>query len=332
VHMSTVTVKMETNIHLQSILVATDFSPASEKALRHALSIARHYDAKLYVMHVVSSVGLNMAGPDAVAAATTLALRDAMLAERRLVASGVLRDLRHHVIVRSGDVWTELEAEIKQQAIDLVVIGTHGRTGLKRLVLGSVSEHVFRNACCRVLTVGPCSPVDAHLEPDGAPRSLLFTTDFGDASLKALPYATSLANQRQTRLALLHILSSLPKIDGNRWYTASDVVEMRSAAESEARKHLQQLVANVPLAVEPQFFVSFGEPAEEILHAASELHSEVIVMGLRCREHVGTISHLPWSTAYGVVCNAVCPVLTVRENPQDWRWAWERPRSTVQVD
>lgn len=315
-------VSVDTNIHLQSILVATDFSSASEKALRHALSIARHYDSKLYVMHVVSSLGLNMTGPDAVAAATTVAQRDAMLAERKLVASGVLRDLRHHVIVRSGDVWSELQAEIKQQAIDLVVVGTHGRTGLKRLVLGSIAEQVFRNACCRVLTVGPGSPVDANLEADGTPRSLLFASDFSDASLRALPYATSLANQRGTKLVLLHVLSPVPKIDGNRWYTASDVVEMRGAAESEARKRLQQLIANVPLAVEPQCIVNLGEPTEGILRTASELHSEVIVLGLRCKDHVETMSHLPWSTAYDVVCNAVCPVLTVRENPQDWTWVW----------
>jgi nucleotide-binding universal stress UspA family protein len=319
--MSAPAVSLDADIHLKSILVATDFSSASAKALRHALSIARHYDAKLYVMHVVSSLGLNMTGPDAVAEATTLALRDAMLAERKLVESGELRDLRHQVIVRSGDVWSELQAEIKQQAIDLVVVGTHGRTGLKRLVLGSVAEKIFRSACCRVLTVGPGAPAEAHLEPDGLPRSLLFATDFSNASLKALPHAISLTNQRGSSLVLLHMLPLVPGIVGSRWYTASDVVEMRDAAESDARKRLQRMVADVPLAVEPQFIVDFGEPAEGILRAASKVDFEVIVLGLKCRTHVESTSHLPWSTAYDFVCNALCPVLTVRENPQDWTWA-----------
>jgi len=318
--MSVQAVSIDTDIHLQSILVATDFSSASERALRHALSIARYYDAKLYVMHVVSSLGLTMNGPDAVAAATTLALRDAMLAERKLVESGELRDLQHQVIVRSGDVWSELQAEITQQGIDLVVVGTHGRTGLKRLVLGSVAEQIFRSACCRVLTVGPGSPVDAHLEPDGLPRSLLFATDFSDASLKALPYAISLAKQRGSNLVLLHIISPVPDIEGNRWYTAAGVEEMRGAAESDARKRLQQFIANIPLAAEPQLAVNFGEPAEGILQAASKLDPEVIVLGLRCRSHVESRSHLPWSTAYDVVCNASCPVLTVRTTPEDWAW------------
>jgi len=119
---------------------------------------------------------------------------------------------------------------------------------------------------------------------------------------------------------LLHVLSPVPTIEGYRWYAASDVVEMRGAAESDARKRLQQLVSNVPLAVEPQFVVDFGEPTEGILRAASEFHAEAIVMGLRCRSHAETMSHLPWSTAYDVVCSAVCPVLTVRANPEDWKW------------
>ena len=319
--MSTATVRFGADIHLKSILVATDFSSASQKALRHALSIARHYGARLCIMHVVSSLGLTMNGPEAVAAATTAAQRDAMLAERKLIESGELRDLRHQVIVRSGDVWDELQSEIKQQAIDLVVVGTHARTGLKRLVLGSVAEKIFRNACCRVLTVGPGSPTDAHLKPDGMERSLLFATDFSDSSVRALPHAISLANQRGSNLVLLHILSPVPDIEGHRWYTAADVVKMRGAAEADARKRLEQLIANVPLAMEPQFVVNFGDPAEGILRVASELRTEVLVMGLRCREHVATVSHLPWSTAYDVVCNAACPVLTVRENAHDWTWA-----------
>ena len=318
--MSAPVVSRDADIHLKSILVATDFSSASAKALRHGLSIARHYDAKLYVMHVVSSLGLNMTGPDALAEATTLALRDAMLTERKLVESGELRDLRHQVVVRSGDVWNELQAEIKQQAIDLVVVGTHGRTGLKRLVLGSVAEKIFRTACCRVLTVGPGSPADAHLEPDGMERCLLFATDFSDSSLRGLPYAISLANQRASNLVLLHVLSPVPKIEGGRYYTASDVVQVRGNAEADARKRLAQLIANVPVAMEPQFIVDFGDPAEGILRAASRLNAEVLVMGLRYRGPVETMSHLPWSTAYDVVCNAACPVLTVRTPPQDWTW------------
>ncbi len=301
-----------TDVQIRSVLVATDFSSASDKALRHALSIARYYNSKLYVTHVVSSVGLNVAGPDAIAQATILALRDATATERQLVASGALGGIRHRVIVRQGDVWNELQTVIRKEGIDLLVIGTHGRTGWRRLVLGSVAEQIFRHACCRVLTVGPCSPPDARLAPDGAPRPLLFATDFSEASLRALPHAASLANLRRTKLVLLHMLSPVPQVEGNRWYMPNDVVEMRAAAEVAARKRLHDLLANIDLAVEPTFIADFGESAQGILRAARVLHAEIIIMGLRCRSHFDTISHLPWSTAYNVICGAVCPVLTVR--------------------
>ena len=301
------------NIQLRSVLIATDFSAASEKALRHALAIARYYGAKLYAMHVVSSIGLTIVGPEAIAQATSTALQDAALTERRLVSSGALKNIRHQVIIRQGnDIWAELEAVVRDKGVDLLVLGTHGRTGLKRLALGSIAERIFRNAHCRVLTVGPCSPPDARLAVDGTPRPVLFATDFSEASLRALPEAASLANQRRAKLVLLHMLWLVPQAEDNRWYTASDVVKARAAAEATTRKRLEELVANVPLAVEPGFIIDFGEPAEGILRAAESLHAEIITLGLKDKRHIETISHLPWSTAYDVVCAATCPVLTVR--------------------
>ena len=316
--MATLELNLATDVRLNSVLIATDFSAASEKALRHTLSIARYYGAKLYIMHVVSSAGLTMAGPDAIAQATTAALRDTTLTERELIASGALRDLRHRMIVSHGDIWTQLQAVIQGESIDLVVTGTHGRTGLKKLVLGSVAEQIFRHACCRVLTVGPFSPADAQLSGHEAPRPVLFATDFSEASLNALPHAASLANLRKAKLVLLHVLSPVPEVNGSRWYTAADVMEMRAKAEPAARSRMQQLVANLHLGVEPLSMARWGAPAEGILHAAEDLNAEAIIMGLTYRSHIGTISHLPWSTAYDVVCQALCPVLTVRtENPQE---------------
>ena len=300
------------DIELKSVLVATDFSSASENALRHAVSIAQHYGAKLYLMHVVSSLGLTIAGPDALAQATRAALRDAQSTETQLLASGALRDIGHQVIVTPGDVWPELQAVIRDEAVNLLVVGTHGRAGWKKLVLGSVAEQIFRHARCPVLTVGPCSAPDARLLANETPAPVLFATDFSEASLNALPYATSLANQRRTKLVLLHMLSPVPEFEHTRRYTATDVINMRAAADAAIQRRLRHLVANVHLEFEPTFMTDFGEPAEGILRAAGELHPDLIVMGLRPRTHVGTISHLRWSTAYEVICDAECPLLTVR--------------------
>lgn len=138
------------DIRLKSVLVPTDFSATSQKALRHALAIARHYGAKIYLAHVVSSLTISVAGPDATKAAAEAAARDARRLENELLECGALKGLRYEVIVRQGDVWGELDQVIRQEEVDLVVIGTRGRRGVRKLFLGSVAEQIFHRADCPV--------------------------------------------------------------------------------------------------------------------------------------------------------------------------------------
>ena len=302
-----------TDIQINSILIATDFSPASAKALRHAVSIAEHYGAMLFLVHVVSSIGLRMAGPDAIVEATTAAQRDAMFTERQLVASGALAGIHHHVIVRPGDdVWSELQAIVLKEGIDLLVIGIHHRAGFRKVMLGSVAEQIFRQAQCRVLTVGPGAPPEALLKPGSSPGSLLFPTDFSVASLRALPFALSLANVRGNRLVLLHAAIPSFETDGYRTCTVDDAVAMLDAQRALIRERLKGLVAHAHLEVEPAFAACTEDPAGGILRTARSHHAELIVMGLKHRTHVAAICHSPWSIAHDVACGASCPVLTVR--------------------
>jgi len=311
--MPTVTSSPATGVQIKSILVATDFSPASEKPLRHAVAIARYFNANFFLMHVVSSLGFTLAGPDTTAAAVELAWRDARQVERGLVASGELAGLCHKVLVCDGTIWTELERVIEQERIDMVVIGTHSRKGLVRLVLGSVAEQIFRHASCLVLTVGPNSPADAEIETAGAARPLLFPTDFQEGSNSALPYAIALACQRRTKLVLLHMLLPRQQLSAGRWHTPRNVEPMREEIQSVSRRRLQELMdRTAACGVECEVITEFGEPVAGILRAAEVLHAEAIIIGLNRRSHVDMISHLPWSTAYETVCRAGCPVLTVR--------------------
>ena len=123
--MSTRFAPVETS--LKSVLVASDFTEASSKPLRHAISIARHYHARFYLAHVVSSVGFTIAGADALELASNAARRDVTELERKLAERGDLAGLSHEFIVRQGDVREELEAIIREKQAELVVIGTHGR-------------------------------------------------------------------------------------------------------------------------------------------------------------------------------------------------------------
>lgn len=302
------------DIFLKSVLIATDFSEASEKALRHALAIARHYGAKLYLVHVVASLGFTLVGPDAVNLATEVVWRDARELENRLVESGALADLPHEVIVRQGNVWDELDQIINQQQIDLVVVGTHARRGLGKLVLGSVAEHIFRHADCLVLTVGPGSLQDSPIGSARTIRPFLFVTDFSEASLCALPYAISAANHFGTKLVLLNVISDIPMPEGVDRPSANDVIRMRENARSSSLRRLEDLTCqNLKLAIKPECVVEFGEPAEKILQVANTLHSDAILLGLHRTAHVSAVSHMPWATAYDVVCGAGCSVLTVRD-------------------
>ncbi|HEX4546371.1 MAG TPA: universal stress protein, partial [Candidatus Acidoferrum sp.] len=213
---------------LKAVLVASDFSEASQKPVRHAVGIARHFHAKFYLAHVVSSIGLTIAGADAVELATSAAQRDVEQLERRLAESGALVGLSHEFIVRQGEIWKELEAIIREKQVELVVIGTHGRQGIEKLVLGSVAEQIFREADGLVLSVGPHSLSDAPLERTDGTRSFLFPTDFSEASTHALPHAISFSNHFGARLVLLHVAPVMPVPESFGWSTAPDnITEMR---------------------------------------------------------------------------------------------------------
>ncbi|MGE5111316.1 MAG: universal stress protein [Acidobacteriaceae bacterium] len=299
------------SVQLKSVLVATDFSPVSDKAVGYGAALARRYGARFYLMNVVSSLGFTIVGPESLAAATGLASRDAKSLEAQLVRDGTLAGIDHEFIVSSGEVWPELQSVIDSKQIELLVVGTHSRQGLGRLVLGSVAEQIFRHASCPVLTVGPNNPSRAETVIDASNRPILFATDFSNESLSALPYAVSYANRRNTQLVLLHVLSPVPHVDGSRWYTAEDVTDMRKQAIEDAQRHLRELVTPNELAVEPLCIARFGTPSECVVGSAEQFNSVGIVLGLKPRGEA--ISHLPWSTAYQIVCSAKCPVLTVRQ-------------------
>jgi len=306
--------KSALSVRLKSVLLATDFSAASEKPLGHALAIARHYGAKFYLAHVVSSLGFTIAGPQSVQLASEAVTRDLQQLEHDLVKNGSLASLEHEFIVRQGIIWDELQQIILQSQIDLVVLGTHGRHGFGKLLLGSVAEQIFRHADCLVLTVGPLSYEDVRVEGNRADRSFLFATDFGEASLRALPYAVSFANHFGAKLIVLHVVPAAPIPESSGRYSARDVILlMRDNARMASLRRLEQMfTCHEQPALEPQFLVEFGLPSEKILQVALKVKADIVVMGLNRSLHIGTASHLPWATAYEVVCGAACPVLTVR--------------------
>jgi nucleotide-binding universal stress UspA family protein len=300
------TVGSGVDVRLKSVLLATDFSEASQKPLRHALAIARHYRAKFYLAHVVSSPGFTIAGPQALELATEAATRDLQQLEHDLIESGLLAGIDHEFIAREGVVWEELQSIVSQNQIELLVLGTHGRRGIGKMLLGSVAENAFRHADCLVLTVGPNSyPLDfSRTSP-----KFLFATDFGEGSLHALPYAISLANHFGAKLVLLHVVPTATTPEN----PSHSIPAMRDAVRMARLRQLEELVrGEQEMELPPEFIVHFGLPSERILQVALELKADLIFLGLRRSTHIATASRMPWATAYEVVCYAGCPVLTVR--------------------
>jgi len=292
------------------ILIATDFSDASRNALRYAAAIARHHGARLYIAHVVSSVGYKIVGPDAEVAAAEVAARDLKELWGKLGGVDDSRGIELALIVRRGDVCNELEELIHKELINLVVVGTRGRTGISKVMLGSVAENIFRKVSCPVLTVGPNSAWDWPQREVGAEKVILFATDFGDAALKALPFAVSIANRSRSKLILLHVDKPLVQTDPTP-ICGQTLDRAEEEIRTSSQQRLAELIPKDP-PIESELRVKCGLPVDAILGEASRSAAGLIVLGLHRKSLVIPSGHLPSTTVFGVVIGATCPVLTVR--------------------
>lgn len=271
-----------TAVSLKNILVATDFSPCSEAVLPYARSLARQFDSTLFLGHVISTEILGI-DPFQIEAAEASARRlmDSM------EASGMFAGVRHQRLLEEGDTWSMLSKMIRENDIDLIVVGTHGRTGFQKLVMGSVAEEIFRHAPCPVLTIGP--KVFAETKRDAHITHVLFATDLKAENPGPVDYALALAHEHQAHLTLMHV------------------------AESNSRVPVpQRLLELVPPEVElytpPEAIIEIGDAAEKIVEMAANRHADIIVLGAH-RPAIMT-THL-MDVAYKVVVEASCPVLTV---------------------
>ena len=292
----------------RSILMATDFSEASEKALRYSLALARFYESAFCLAHVVSSLGLTMAGPGAIAACEEAVSREAADLEDSLIQTGAFNGIQHKFIVRQGELWPELRDIIRQESADLLVAGTHGRHSIAKLFFGSIAEQIFRQADCPVLTLGPHTDGVPWFGTSSTRPTFLFATDFGLASLNGLPQAIAAANQFGAKLAFLSIVPAAP----------SSIDEALTGWQADARlrtlQRLAELADDAGLDTRPELYAEFKsrQPvSEQILETAEKLRADLIIMGLHHSAHAGLISHLDLATTYKVVCDANSPVLTV---------------------
>lgn len=283
------------HVRFQNILVATDFSPSSETALIYSLAIAKRNQARLFLANVVNP---GIWGTDAMQRAVQDAWREAHTTMTDQLIAGRLEGVENHVVIAQGDTWEELSKLIEKFKIDLIVLGTRGRTGVMKMLLGSTAETIFRQAPCPVLTVGPKI---GRVPLEKGPKRILYSTGFLPQSLHAGDYALSMAQEQHGSLAMLHVIREV----------ANDSPETRAQLEKEAKDKLQSLVpSHADLEAPPDLFVAFGSPAEAILKLTEEWNADLIVLGVRRPEK--DARRITRATAYNVISEAPCPVLTVK--------------------
>lgn len=280
---------------LARILLVTDFSPCSEIAVPVARLLAQSYGGTVTAAHVIlrdQDLGPNEAvigTPEEIAA----------IAEDEMATFLTRNSLAGaESIITSGPFEEAIATLVAEKQIHAVVVGTHGRTGVGKLLLGSVAQRVFNSAPCPVVTVSTKTVASSWIGTKL--NKILYATDLSDVSRSALPYALSLAKANEAEL----LLAYAPEASVQEASLDQDLAELiASAARSWCR------VAQVSLT---------GDPASGILESVVSNAVDLIVIGAE-RLSAGPLYrfNVPLTAAYQIVANAPCPVLRVRSQPPD---------------
>jgi nucleotide-binding universal stress UspA family protein len=301
-------------IEIRRILCPVDFSEPSLRALGHASTLAGWYQSALTALYVETTLPIdNAADVGAFGVAPTAVLEAAR-------TTRVVDDLHGFVArVRSGrgvDVEVEeardVPVTIVRRAVtcaaDLIVMGTHGRAGMKRWFAGSVAEHVLRTAPCPVLVVPPHDAVPASTVSF---KHIVAAIDFSDSSLAALQWALSLAEEADAHLWLLHTIEVPPELRVSTVISGDEIDELNASARATALSRLRTLIPERAAGFcSIETATATGEAAHAIVKFASEQEADLIVMGAQGH---GTLDRFVFgSKTRDVIGSATCPVLTVR--------------------
>jgi nucleotide-binding universal stress UspA family protein len=296
-------------IQFERILCPTDFSSFSFRAADYAVALAQHYDGEVHFLHVIPGVLMH---PDQYPYIAQPILPDPEVRKRALerldafVALSRAEGVRTRFSLAEGAVVGSILSAAASDSSNLVCLGTHGREGVERLVLGSVAEKVLRKSPCPVLTVSQGREERASQPASFA--SILCAVDFSTLSLKAVEYCLSLAQEAGGRLVLFNAVEWMA--EEPLWEATTSLADYRARMEKEVTERLSEIIpADVRNWCEVETVVRSGKPYREILSLAAERKADLIVMGVRGRNPLDIM--LFGSTAQHVVRHAECPVLTI---------------------
>jgi nucleotide-binding universal stress UspA family protein len=295
-------------IEMRRVLCPVDFSETSRHALEHALAVARWYEARVTVLHVIHPLLVLDPPVLFVEASREPELADVGSMHVRLRqwldAANAPGDV--DIAVDEGNPVGRILRHAASLPADLIVMGTHGRSGFDRFAMGSVAEKVLRKAGCPVVTVPPPA-IATSVVPF---KRILCPVDFSESSLASLRFAFSLAKESDARLTVLHAVE-WPSDEADVVEHVFNLPDLRRQLEKDSNDRLASLIpADVRQWCQPVTKVVFGRPHVTILNIATEERADLIVMGVRGRSAMDLT--LFGSTTNQVVRRANCPVLTLR--------------------
>ncbi|MEP0546997.1 MAG: universal stress protein [Rhodothermales bacterium] len=304
-------------IRLQRILFPTDFSACAEGAFTHAAYLAAHFEAELHVLHAVADESAPARDwPDASGTGSLqISLAD-VYEDLQIPLPPPPEDHDSHdsVEVIETEVVGRAVPEVvlgyvDDEDVDLVVMGTHGRRGLRRMLMGSVAAEVVRLAPCPVFTVGGREAG----ERGWAIRRIVAPVDFSDHSVLAARHAAALVQAYDADLTLFHVVDAATVPTGGT-PTLGPVRVSANEVQTRSQKTLERLAADLraefPAVGDVRAFVGVGRPASDIVDFAEEHDADLVVVGSHGR--TGMKRLLMGSVAEQVVRSAPCPVFTVK--------------------
>lgn len=300
-------------VSITRILCPVDFSECSRLALQYATAMGKWYGARLTVLHVfenlpvVDAVPLYRGQPLVLKEADPVAVRTHLTDFVERAIGDASADIE---LVEGANVCDQTLRAAERIGADVIVMGTHGRSGLPHLLLGSVAETVVRNSARPVLLVPPAAA------QDGCPLDVPFTrivcaVDFAGESRQAFGLALALAEEADAHLTLVHSIEIPPELQEPFRRDAIDVPAVRAAADAAARQQLRDMVpAEARTYCKIHTDVRQGQASRAILQAAREHSATLIVMGVHGGNAFDRL--IFGSNTHAVLRGARSPVLAVR--------------------
>ena len=283
-------------IHIKKLMVPVDFSEASKKAVNYGLSLALEFQARLILAHIVQY--------------DTLAYLTAKARLLELIPDELRERTDFEIIVKGGEVREELLGILDEKEIDLIVMGSRGRSYFERLLLGSVTERMLRKVHVPILTVSHLDPERELQKPGPVPlKKLLYATDLVDGSEAGLEFSIRLARGLDAQLAVVHVVQPLDTaIYGME--TAGYLPDYPLEARAQASERLNRIVALVSDGSVPITTVlAEGVAYERINEAAAEYKADLVVINLQGKGRLDRA--LLGTTAERVIRTATVPVLSL---------------------